>query len=871
MKKIHHSIRVIQKRLAVVTLASAYHLCTRTAPAFAVNSSWLTNVGSGNWSVPGNWSTGVPTQFSTVNIVHADSINRIVAYDNEGTNNRFATFNLNNTGTGSDVLSFGNEKSISANIENVGFNGGSGGFNQMGGTHTLDALFLGNQGGTGTASLTAGMLQVGTQGEFIGKNTKTSTGVFIQSGGTHITLSDLYVGSFKGNGRYDLSNGTLAVGRFTSLWVGYDHATGIFNQSGGSVSSFWMSVGAVDGTGTYNMDGGTVTLGEALNIGDWQSNSINASGTLNMTGGSITAALAFVGKGYNSTGLLVQNGGTIMVTGPQGLSISGGFSNTHVSGTYQLLGGVLASSGTGKLVLYNNGTFFVSNNATIIGFGPFNQTGGTANFAGTLNISATGGGAVTSYNQTGGTFTAPSVINNGTFNSTNGTAFVGALTGTGSLTVGGGTGTALVSADSLNQTNVTVDTGGTLNVGPAGGLVSPVNITGALTITNAATVTFTPTSTPAITSGVKTNFVKTLNIGTNGILDIQNHFVSMDNTATSLATVHQYIDAVYNRNAATGIGDYAGRGGIGSSVVKANADFMSVGYYDGALQDPANPDYVGQILGPNSNSGHGTGIPRTQILVRPTLTGDLNGDGVVDSYDVNLFNSFGLFNQPTTLGYQAGDLNGDGMVDAKDVTIFNSAGNFNKGQFLAVTAFGKSRNPATLHDARPGSTAHATFNPAYGALTFNYDPATGDVKVNYNGFTGYAGKPTFNSTDRALSSIDIRSTGGAFALDATKLASAATTALPYVTLTGNTGINLSSINGYLPDGTDLGSILPTNLDPAMLADALTLAFNYTGSRDVNYGVAGLSVPEPATLYLLGIATIALFARRRRNSMANIQV
>ena len=70
-------------------------------------------------------------------------------------------------------------------------------------------------------------------------------------------------------------------------------------------------------------------------------------------------------------------------------------------------------------------------------------------------------------------------------------------------------------------------------------------------------------------------------------------------------------------------------------------------------------------------------MSENQILIRATLTGDLNGDGTVNSYDTNLFNSFGLFSQTTSLGYQAGDLNGDGVVDSKDVTIFNSAGNYN--------------------------------------------------------------------------------------------------------------------------------------------------------------------------------------------------
>ena len=87
-----------------------------------------------------------------------------------------------------------------------------------------------------------------------------------------------------------------------------------------------------------------------------------------------------------------------------------------------------------------------------------------------------------------------------------------------------------------------------------------------------------------------------------------------------------------------------------------------------------------------------------------------------------------------------------------------------------------------------------------------------------------------------------------------------------MTLTGNTEINMTAVNGYLPDGTDLGPILAKNLDPQGLANALTLTFNYTGSRQLSGGVAGLIVPEPTTLSLMGLGTIALFARRRRNSV-----
>ena len=185
-------------------------------------------------------------------------------------------------------------------------------------------------------------------------------------------------------------------------------------------------------------------------------------------------------------------------------------------------------------------------------------------------------------------------------------------------------------------------------------------------------------------------FLNGLSISNNGLLDIANSFLYLNNTATSFATAKTYLDAAYNLHAVGNLnaplaGDYNGLGGITSSIAKtsyAGDLVVGIGYYDGALQDPNNLDGVGQILGPDSNSGHGTGIALNQILIRPTLTGDLNGDGVVNAYDVSLFNSYGLFNNGSTpLGWQAGDMNGDGVVDSKDVTVFNTVGNFNAGSF----------------------------------------------------------------------------------------------------------------------------------------------------------------------------------------------
>ena len=64
-------------------------------------------------------------------------------------------------------------------------------------------------------------------------------------------------------------------------------------------------------------------------------------------------------------------------------------------------------------------------------------------------------------------------------------------------------------------------------------------------------------------------------------------------------------------------------------------------------------------------------------------------------------------------------------------------------------------------------------------------------------------------------------------------------------------------------GTDIGRILAPGLDPVQLANALTLTFNYTGSRNTGGGVAGLIVPEPAVLSLMGLGVMGFMARQRK--------
>ena len=622
-----------------------------------------------------------------------------------------------------------------------------------------------------------------------------------------VTLyKNVYVGhQSSGKGFVTIDGGAVAVKGI--MYVGND-GEGTYSQSGGSMIAHKMILGSGSGTGVASVSGGTFDA-DTIVLGGTN----GGSGAMRVSG----IAQVVVHKGFRMNDLTVD-GGSLAVLNEAPPPDEDPILNASIVGGYQRDGALYVNGGT---VTTPNIKLGLTPGFT----GSFTQSAGTV-ITGTLTL-GTGGTGIVSI--TGGLLTAVSTLNNGSFAQTGGISSLGAVSGTGSMTVGGGTGNTQATLDNFSQNSVTINTGGTLTVAPA-----PVRYT---------------------------NAVKTLTINGNGLLDLQNHHLLVDNTATTFAKVKQYVDAAYNRNPGTGIGDYNGRGGITSSVAKMNVDFMGVGYYNGALQNPANPDYVGQVLGPNANSGAGTGIPQTQILVRPTLTGDLNGDGVVNSYDVNLFNTFGLFNQPTNLGYQAGDLNGDGVVNAKDVTIFNSAGNFNNGSFLVA----KAASTLAGHSAPP---AAAVLNPGAGAIAFQYDPVTGNVKVNYNGFTGFPGKPTFNTTNHALSLIDILSTNpAAFPLDSSKVTWAALTALSSSTFVGNTEINLTAVNGYLPDYTDIGRILPPGLNTSQFAGSLIFSFNYTGSRQLAGGLAA-PFPEPAMLSLLGFGALGLLSRRRRQIQKN---
>jgi hypothetical protein len=511
---------------------------------------------------------------------------------------------------------------------------GTGAFNQSGGIHLIGATSGGGQllvgfgkGGSGTYSLSSGVLAVQGGNEFIGSGTVASpggSGTFNQSGGTHtvsksgpgsLTSGELDVGNRAGSGTYNLSGGSLAVDNY--LFVGGSAnggnltGTGVFNQTGGTLSTgSWLSVGNGSGTstgvGTYNLSGGTVNIGSDLNIADMG----NCTGTFNMTNGAVFASDIWVSSKFGdgvASGLLTQTGGMITLSGPTGVQIVAG-------GTCQLLGGALVSSGTGVLKLAaNSSALFVGTNATVSGFGPFNQAGGVATIPGTLTIDPSGTAAVSSYNFTGGTAT------------------IGALAGTNGSVVVGSTAAASIASLGVGRFalgSLRVETSGAVTVGGGGPRVS--NSAGSLTING------------------------------NGTLDLADGSLL---TSTAADTIKSYLARAYTAN-----GDWSGPG-LTSALARGNPVKYSLAYASGSDQ---------------SAQDAGIAVAAGQVLVTPTLSGDANLDGRVDFFDIAQLLGY-KYNTGQAASYTDGDLNYDGVVDFFDLTVVLSA-NYNSGEVFGAAA-----------------------------------------------------------------------------------------------------------------------------------------------------------------------------------------
>jgi hypothetical protein len=567
------------------------------------------------------------------------------------------------------------ENTVKAN-GGINFSGGSDDFlnggtltNALGQSATIGAsgniyLYMENGGTfTNAGTLTASNGAIAYNG---GSNTVNNTGTFNvnEPAGTFTVGSSL---TFNNSGAVNVQAGTLALQASDS-----GSTSGSFDVSSGAVLSFQgnytlATPSSVSGAGTVNFSSGTQNINGTYNI----------TGSSAFTGGDVT---------FNSPIVSLGSGPLVVSSG----SVDFGTNAPTVS-TMTVSGGTISGSGTvtaGGLFTWSGGT--IEN--TVKANGGINFSGGSDDFlnGGTLTNalgqSATIGasGNIYLYMENGGTFTNAGTLTasngaiayNGGSNTVNNTGTFNVNEPAGTFTVGSSltfnnSGAVNVQAGTLAlQASYSGTSSGALSV-PAGTMLS---FQGAFTqiaaFTNNGTLQVDATGTSGQISGtgkldvIGGSLKLAAGSGTSaqsgliisgGHLDITNNtlVINFPSGADPASTIRGYLASGYNNDAWTGPG-------IVSSNAAADPGLYAVGYADGGRDA-------------------GTPAGATQIIIKNTLAGDANLDGIVNFADLlvvaqNFNHTLDTHGNP--IDWADGDFNYDGVVNFADLLLV--AQNFNR-------------------------------------------------------------------------------------------------------------------------------------------------------------------------------------------------
>jgi fibronectin-binding autotransporter adhesin len=379
--------------------------------------------------------------------------------------------------------------------------GSTGFFNQGGGTLTADWMDVGS-GGTGTFTQRNGTARVNNV-LAIGRETG-SLGTYALSGNELVTLTtgETHVGA-SGTGTLTQSGGTFVQSGGThatvTLVLGYNiGGTGTYNLSGGSLSSNYQRIG-LEGTGIFAQTGGTNTITGHIILGQ----GTTSRGAYNLSGNLLSSTLTVADAiyvGMDGLAEFNQTGGTAWVgaagydpANPDVIDPTGktfvGYSN-GARGTYNLSGGT-HNFGDEMFIGYNpgsTGAYNVSGTGKVQGHAIYVGTNGST---GTIDQSGAdsqvlvgdimGLGNGGTYNMRDGTLNAGALNNQGNFNYTGGAANIGTVENTGTFNV---------NVTSMNISRGFTQLAGILkgsgqingNVTINGGTVTPGNSPGTLTI-----------------------------------------------------------------------------------------------------------------------------------------------------------------------------------------------------------------------------------------------------------------------------------------------------------------------------------------------------------------------------------------------------
>jgi fibronectin-binding autotransporter adhesin len=251
--------------------------------------------------------------------------------------------------------------------------GGVAVFSQTAGSNVAGTLSLGNGGAAnGTYLLTAGALSVNS-GETIGK---FSVGSFTQIGGTNTAASLAIADNVGSTGSYTLTGGNLNING--PIAVGGDPVNGAggvgtFTVTGNGVATDTTTLTVFNATGNgLTLTGGTINT-PAMNLG-------GNSGLLNWTGGTLdlttssvtfdpTASATSTGAVFGS-GLTLNNGQTLEISGNETLGGTGTFALTLNAGSIHSVGGSITLPSTGTIT---------QNAGSALYYGSFTEAGGSIN------------------------------------------------------------------------------------------------------------------------------------------------------------------------------------------------------------------------------------------------------------------------------------------------------------------------------------------------------------------------------------------------------------------------------------------------------------------------------------------------------------
>ena len=619
----------------------------------------------------------------------------------------------------------------------IGANGGTGEFNQSGGSFSTIGLEVGGSG-VGTYNLSAGNLNTGST--IVGA---WDTGTFNQGltgdGGTHTVAGTLEVGSH-GSGTYNLIAGNLNSG---STIVG-NFGTGTFNQGitddGGTFTTGNLYLGVNSfGDNQYNLGNGNLTVSGFTVIGgkaggvydpvneEWTD--AYGIGTFNQFGGSFNTGGLFLGDTFGSTGTYNLNDGNLNVNSQWAvIGANGG------TGVFNQSGGAFTTSGLGVggsgVGTYNlsNGALAVNGNMYVGDWaqGTFNQTGGTATVSGNLILASNGGttgtynlsgdpatstlntnftivgqAGIGTFNQTGGKHTVASDLNLGQLENSQGNYD---LSGTGVVNVGrnlyvGLEGTGVFTQSGTSQVNVTE--GVVLSANTNGTGVGTYNLQGG-----------------SLTSGYT-------NVGAQGT-----------GTFTQTGGIHSTSNLLVG-DSAYGPGSYSLSGS--SSELNVSGYVTIGGFGIGTFTQTGGSHTVDRmVLGGNS-----AGVGTYELSVGSTLNAKFE---YVGNTGKGTFTQTGGTNNVANnlnVGY---DTSGTGIYNLTNgILSVGTGGGPNINSQVGVFGTGTFNQSGGTHEV--GGTLYIGKYPGSSG-TYNLSEANGpaNLTVKTNTVVGYAGTGTFNQT-----------------------------------------------------------------------------------------------------------------------------